>query len=123
MIIEGIKKDCEKMAKGNNGRIRPDYLIIDRERVAIIEGEVENYSEGGHCQISFPLPRRLKIEWDSWEWRVNVGPKEAKTYYMDFVERGPDEVEGAYEIVPECTKCENRPMETSNGQYYCPVCQ
>jgi len=126
MIIQGIKKDCEKIAEGNDGRIRPNKIHVRNDLFQQVLGEMENgYKHRWDMSyINNTMEKRgYKIEWNAFEWSCYVDSYTEKEYYIEDGGRLDEDSTNAYKLSEiRCNKCDNKPFVDSSGNYYCPIC-
>lgn len=128
MLIEGIKKKCEEIAQGNNGRIRPGEVSIRGGLQSQVIGEIQN---GYHDSYSVDLVSNetrmdfINIEWKAFHWGYHVdGVEESKSYILKKSLHSGSEGDGeSFHLNDiQCNECGNEPFQDSEGCYYCPVC-
>lgn len=127
MIIEGIKKDCEEIANGNNGRIRPEKISIRKDLHSQLVGEIRSGNINNFQKVLFSTQSTqsrdyVKMRWNALEWSWRVGGKEEeKSYKLRFTTHSEDGK--SYNLLnTSCNICGNLPFQTDDGQYYCPAC-
>lgn len=120
-LIYEIKKHCEEVAQGNNGRIRPCLLLVNVDLHYQFEEEMTSLKKRHwEAELTKGSLSPVRLHWDPWEWREFVGPPQRKTYEIPFF--FDDDLERKFETKLECNQCENEPLQ-ARGEYYCPVCE